>query len=102
MSEKLAQHTIEKARRPVARFPDRVKLDLNRVIEESPSGEDALLAAVVAQGIHDAHKPEHAPEARRWLLSDNEEPLSFRWYCRLLSLAPENILKIAFGERTLL
>ena len=94
MSEKLAQHTIEGARRP-ARM--RKKFASQPIVEEAPSGEAALLASVLALAICDASQPEHAAEARRWLLSDSEEPGSFRWYCKLLNLDPFFILRIAFG-----
>lgn len=96
MIEKLlAQHSIEKARRP-ARM--RKKFASQSIIEESPSGESALLASVLALAIVDAHTDEYAAEARRWLLSDSREPLAFRWYCDLLNLDPSHILRIAFPE----
>ena len=91
----LAQHTIEGARRP-ARM--RKKFASQSIIEESPSGEAALLASVLSLAIVDASQPEYEAEARRWLLSDNAEPGSFRWYCGLLNLEPAHILRLAFPE----
>ena len=93
----MAQIPVEGARRP-ARM--RKKFSSQAVIEEAPSGEAALLASVLALAICDASQPEHAAEARRWLLSDSGEPGSFRWYCRLLSLDPVYILRVAFGPTT--
>ena len=87
----------EEPRRP-ARM--RKKFASQSIIEESPSGEAALLASVLALAIVDASQPEYEAEARRWLLSDSGEPGSFRWYCRLLSLDPVYILRVAFGPTT--
>ena len=90
----MAQIPVEGARRP-ARM--RKKFSSQPIVEEAPSGESALLASVLSLAIYDASQPEYAVEARRWLLSDSEEPGSFRWYCKLLNLDPFFILRIAFG-----
>ena len=85
--------------RPRGRTPRKsAALDTNCIIRECETGGEALLLSVIALGIRDVYVPEYRKEAIAWLLSDSQEPSSFRWYCRLLSLEPESILKIAFEK----
>lgn len=94
--ENSAQGLLDQKQRAPRPARMRKKFASQSIIEEAPSGEAALLAAVISLAIYDT-RTEYSLEARSWLLSDNEEPLSFRWYCRLLSLDPIYILRIAFG-----
>lgn len=96
MIEKLlAQHTIEKARRPVARFPDRVRIDIDGIIQRCSSGEEALIASVLALAVHDSKKREFRADAISWLLATEDGPGTLRWYCQLINIEPVAIWEAA-------
>ncbi len=59
--------------------------------------EKNLLAEVLARAIRDLFSTgEIKRDARRWLISDEIEPMSFRWVCHWLDLCPCQFRKSLF------
>ena len=66
----------------------------NRAPYEAPSkpliAEERLFMHVVRGAVEDltSDKPRHRKHAAQWLLSDEDEPLTFVWYCKALRRDP--------------
>ena len=57
----------------------------------------ALAASVIWQGVADAvlaEKNNQKSTAAGWLFDESEDPLTFRWWCDVAELDPENILDV--------
>lgn len=67
-----------------------------RVTGSAPlTGPQRLFAAIIGQAVDDLSRAAHREEARRWLLSETERPLGFKWICELLGVDLEAVRRLA-------
>lgn len=67
------------------------------MVHEDAQPYKALAASVIWQGVADAvlaEKNNQKSTAVGWLFDESEDPLTFRWWCDVAEMDPDNILDV--------